>query len=358
MKVAVLGSGNGGCAVAFDWAQHGHDVGVFDFERFPANLAAITAQGGIRSSGQLEGFARIRYAGHDIAQAMDGAELVFAVSPAFATEPTARAAQPYLRPGQAIVVCPSSCAGSLVFKTALGMALDDDTYTIGETSTLPYAVRVTEPGEMRVFLKLESGLSVAAVPRGGIAQLHAALLEVYPGLTAAESVFQTTLQNGNPVIHPAVTLLNAALIERTGGAFDFYEDGVTESVGRLIEGVDRERLALATALGVTVLSDPEMGILQGYMVEDNYSTGYSAAPGFRGIRAQSKLDSRYLTEDVGFGMVFLSDLGRQVGVPTPVMDAIIEIASVVMARDFRGEARRTMAAAGLSGLTIEQLRAL
>ena len=171
-------------------------------------------------------------------------------------------------------------------------------------------------------------------------------------------MFQTTLQNGNPVIHPAVTLLNAALIERTGGAFDFYEDGVTESVGRLIEGVDRERLALATALGVTVLSDPEMGILQGYMVEDNYSTGYSAAPGFRGIRAQSKLDSRYLTEDVGFGMVFLSDLGRQVGVPTPVMDAIIEIASVVMARDFRGEARRTMAAAGLSGLTIEQLRAL
>ena len=84
------------------------------------------------------------------------------------------------------------------------------------------------------------------------------------------------------------------------------------------------------------------------MVEENYSTGYSAAPGFRGIRAQSKLDNRYLTEDVGFGMVFLSDLGRQIGVPTPVMDAIIEIASVVMARDFRGEARRTMAGAGLS----------
>ena len=219
-------------------------------------------------------------------------------------------------------------------------------------------MRVTEPGEMRVFLKLESGLSVAAVPRAGTGALHAALVEVYPGLTAAESVFQTTLQNGNPVIHPAVTLLNAALIERTGGEFDFYEEGVTESVGRLIEGVDRERLALAAALGVTVLSDPEMGILQGYMVEDNYSTGYSAAPGFRGIRAQSKLDSRYLTEDVGFGMVFLSDLGRQIGVPTPVMDAIIEIASVVMARDFRGEARRTMAGAGLSGLSTEQLRAL
>jgi hypothetical protein len=40
---------------------------------------------------------------------------------------------------------------------------------------------------------------------------------------AGHSVFQTTLQNGNPVIHPAVTLTNAALIERTAGDFRFYE---------------------------------------------------------------------------------------------------------------------------------------
>jgi opine dehydrogenase len=358
MNVAVLGSGNGGCAVAFDWAQHGHRVRLFDFERFPANVAAVAAQGGMRSSGQLEGFAEIDYAGHDVAQALDGADLIFAVSPAFATEPLAAAALPHLRPGQNIVVCPSSCAGSLVFKTTLGMPLGDDTYNIGETSTLPYAVRVTEPGEMRVFLKLTAGVSVAAVPRAGTEELHAVLGEVYPGLTAADSVMQTTLQNGNPVIHPAVTLLNAALIERTGGAFDFYEEGVTESVGRLIAAVDAERLALGAALGVTVLSDPEMGIVQGYMVEESYSTGYSAAPGFRGIRAQSKLDNRYLTEDVGFGMVFLSDLGRQIGVPTPVMDAIIQVASVVMGRDFRAERRRTMASVGLADHTTEQLRAL
>ena len=238
MKVAVLGSGNGGCAVAFDWAQHGHDVGLFDFERFPANLAAIAARGGIRSSGQLEGFAEIDYAGHDIAQAMDGAELIFAVSPAFATAPLAEAARPHLRPGQSVVVCPSSCAGSLVFKAALGLALDNDTYNIGETSTLPYAVRVTDPGAMRVFLKLESGLSIAAVPHGGTEDLHAALRKMGAGLRQPTACSRPRCRSGQPVIHPAVTLLNAALIERTGGAFNFYEDGVTETVGRLIEGVE------------------------------------------------------------------------------------------------------------------------
>jgi opine dehydrogenase len=30
MKIAVLGSGNGGCAMPFDRAHHGHDVTLFD----------------------------------------------------------------------------------------------------------------------------------------------------------------------------------------------------------------------------------------------------------------------------------------------------------------------------------------
>lgn len=358
MKVAVLGAGNGGYAVAFDFAQHGHTVSLFDFEHFATNVEAVAAQGGIRSTGQLEGFAEIAYAGHDIATALDGAELVIAVGPAYSTEPLASAAKPHLHPGQDIVVCPSAGAGALVFKRTLGLSLEDDSYNIGETSTLPYAVRITGPAEMNVFLKLKAGLMVAAVPRSGTEALHAKLHEVYPALTAAESVFATTLQNGNPVIHPAVTLLNAALIERTGGDFNFYEDGVTEGVGRLIEGLDKDRLALAGALDVTVLSEPALGVVQGYMEHENYSTGYSTAPGFLGIKAQDQLDNRYLTEDVGYSMVFLVDLGRQLGVPTPVMDAVIEIASVVMARDFAGEQKRTMASLGLADYTRDQLREL
>jgi len=96
---------------------------------------------------------------------------------------------------------------------------------------------------------------------------------------------QTTLQNGNPVIHPAVTLTNTALIERTAGDFRFYEDGITPAVGRLIQAVDRERLTIAAALGVRILSEPDLGVEQGYMTESNYSTGYSKAPGFLGIKA-------------------------------------------------------------------------
>jgi len=171
----------------------------------------------------------------------------------------------------------------------------------------------------------------------------------------AAGIFQTTLQNGNPVIQPAVTLLDAVLIERTGGDFMFYEEGVTEAVGRVMQAVDDERLAIAQALGVAIVAEPDLGVRQGYMIEPSYSTGYSTALGFRGIKAQNELHHRYLTEGVGYSMVVLTDLARHVSVSALTMDAVIGIASVVAGEDFAAEHARTM---GLSGLTREQLAAL
>ena len=174
----------------------------------------------------------------------------------------------------------------------------------------------------------------------------------------AESILQTTLQNANPIIHPAVTLSNAARIEMTGGDFLFYEEGVSDSVGRLIEALDKDRIAIGNKLGITVAPDPEMGMRQGYMLEDNYGSGYRKAPGFLGIGAQPQLDHRYLNEDVGYGLVFMSQLGKQIGVPTPGIDAVISVASIVMARDYRTEGLRTPASLGIADLSTAELAAL
>lgn len=355
MDVAVIGSGNGGCGIAFDWAQHGHRVRMFALEEFAGEVATISEAGGITSSGALSGFAAIDYAGHDAERAVTGADLVFVVGPAYGTEPLAQAVAPYLQPDQSVVVCPTSCMGSIAFKQAAGLGLTDERPLVGETSTLPYAVRITGPATITVYLKLQAGLSVAAVPASGTARLRQLLSAVYPDITAAGSVFDTTLQNGNPVIHPAVTIANAALIQRTGGDFNFYEDGVTEAVGRLIRAVDQERIAIGAALGHEIATEPAMGVLQGYMVEENYDTGYSKAPGFAGIKAQASLENRYFTEDVGYTLVFFADLAARVGVPTPSMDAVITIVSIMLDRDFRAEGPRTLATLGLGDYDREAL---
>lgn len=344
MKVAVLGSGNGGCAVAFDWAAAGHEVAMYSDSDYAGAVADIAASGHLSSTGDLEGEVDIAYAGHDAGATLDGADLVFVVGPAYTTEPFAHAAKEHLLPGQIVVVCPTSGGGALAFANVIGR---ERGVVVTETSTLPYAVRLLGPATIHVYLKLKGGLWVAAIDSKETDRVQQILHEVYPGIESAASIWQTSLQNANPVIHPSISLLNAARIDGPGD-FNFYEDGVTPGVGRLIKGVDEERIAIGKAMGVTVLSDPELSMHQGYFTVETYDTGYSTAPGFQGIKAQTELDYRYFTEDVGYGLVFFSDLGRHLDVPTPLMDSMITIVSTVLDRDFRSEAKRTVASLGLS----------
>ena len=354
MKIAVLGAGAGGTALAFDHASHGHEVKLFDFPEFSENVEAIARRGGIHAEGNISGFGEISHAGTDIDPALDGAELIYVVGPAFATEPFAQAVAGKLHPGQTVIISPGSCGRALAFKKAAGLDLEDDSVRIAETHTLHYAVRLTAPGRVHIFLKLKAGNLLAALPGRHTDDILAMIADVYPGMEAAKNVIQTSLQNANPVIHPAVSLANAARIEGAGD-FLFYEEGVSDSVGRIIEAVDRERIAIGEKLGLTIISDPAMGIRQGYMRENNYGSAYRQAPGFQGITAQQQLDHRYINEDVGYGLVFMSRLGSQAGVATPAIDAIIQLASVLMERDYAAEALRTPASLGIAGLSAGQL---
>ena len=358
MKITVLGAGAGGTAVAFDCAFHGHEDRLFDFPQFPENIEAIAEKKCIHAEGALSGSANVAYAGHDIDEALKDAELIYVVGPAYSTEPFGKAVAGRLRPGQTVIVSPSSCGGALVFKQAVGLALEDDSIRIAETSTLHYAVRLAKPGHVRVFLKLKAGNLLAALPNKHTNDILGLISDVYPSMEPAKSVLQTSLQNANPIIHPAVTLANSARIENTGGDFLFYEEGVSDSTGRMIEAMDQERIAIGAKLGIIVSPDPVMGMRQGYMLEDNYGTGYRKAPGFLGIGAQPQLDHRYLNEDVGYGLVFMSRLARQVDVETPTMDAMIQLTSVLMNRDYAGEALRTPETLGIDRFSAAELGCL
>lgn len=356
MKICIFGAGNGGLAYAFDFTQAGHDVRLCDFEAYAKNLNDIKDIGGIRAEGELEGFVTPAYVGTDLETAITDAELIILCGPAYSTQPMAEAIRPYVNQGQLILVSPSSCAGAIVCKNALGVDLQDAAYPVAETSTLPYAVRVIDKAHIHVYLKLKGGLRMASLPESSLDSFMEIMGPLYPALEAVSSVWQTSLGNANPVIHPAVTLVNAARIEQTQGDFFFYEDGVSDAAGKLIQALDNERIAIGKALGIAIDTDPVVGVQQGYMAEDNYTTGYRNAPGFIGIRAQSSLENRYFTEDVGYGLVFLTDLAKTVGVETPVMDSVITIVSVLMSSNYKKEAARTVASLGFS--TKEELLAL
>ncbi|NNF16353.1 MAG: opine dehydrogenase, partial [Gammaproteobacteria bacterium] len=55
------------------------------------------------------------------------------------------------------------------------------------------------------------------------------------------------------------------------------------------------------------------------------------------------------------GLVFMSRLARQLGVATPTIDAMIQVTSVLMARDYASEALRTPATLGIEQLSAGEL---
>jgi len=354
MKVAILGSGNGACAMAFEWARAGHDVYMFDFPQFDRQIKAINAAGGIYSEGEMEGFQSVKYAGHDIALCLKDAPLIFAVGPAYSTEPFGKACAPYLQEGQVYVVCPGSCMGAVIFKNALGLAIDDYSVTVADTSTLPYAVRIIEDGKIAVYNRLGGGCLLATLPSSRNEEVYALMKAVHPCIEKGKNVFQTCLQNANPMLHPCITTLNAARIEGPEDFF-FYEEGVTPGVGRLLKAIDQERLAIGAALGLEIEDDPHISIRQGYMTEENYDHAYATAPGFLGIKAQTQLDYRYYNEDAGFGLVLWVDLADRLGLEVPTIRAMLQIVSAIMGRDYKAEKARSIDALGLGGYTMEQM---
>lgn len=358
MKVAVLGSGNGACAVAADLALLGHEVSLFDFDSFTVNIDAINLQGGIYCKGKIEGFAKLKYAGHDIQKAIESAEFILAIGPAYSTSAFAQAVKPHIRSEQYICVCPSSCGGAIVFKRTLGYELEDKNMVVSETSTLPYACRCYEPGKVHIFHKLSGGVYFAALPAEYANDALNRFRLLYPNIVLAKSLLMTMLQTGNNIIHPAVTLLNASRIESTNGDFYFYEDGATPAAGKLMKALDDEKMQLSDKLDIGLIPDPTVKIQQGYCIEESYENGYRTAPGFRGIKAQSRLDHRYINEDVGYGLVFISELSKQAGLATPVIDSVILLFSTIMQRDYRKEGALTPKSLGIDKYSTEQLKSL
>ena len=168
----------------------------------------------------------------------------------------------------------------------------------------------------------------------------------------------TGLANMNAVIHPAVALLNAGLIDRGEPGFDFYGHGVTGGVARLVSAVDRERLALAAAYDVPV--EPlEAWVATHYGVEaDDHPTRFArlAEAIYQGIGTPESLEGRYISEDVPLALVPMEELARLAGVETPAMSAIVTLCSAVNQTDYRHEGR-TLERLGLAGMSVAQVRA-
>jgi len=344
--VAILGAGHGGCAAAADLGKRGYDVRLH--ARSAERLKPLRERGGIEVRGVQHGLVQVDLMTTDLGVAVRGADLIMLVVPSIAHGPYARALALLIADGQTIFLNPGHTGGGLHFRHELRRAGYRGPVTICETVTLTYITRMEAPATFNIY-SYTTRLRFAALPGRHTDTMFGLIKPLYPEIVPASSVLETGLGNINALFHPPGMIMNAGWIERRRGDFLFYREGITDAVGRVVAAVDDERLAVAKALGVPAAPFIDMFHQAGLTTaaardSRNIARACEESEPNRTIKAPASLDHRYLQEDVGYGLVPMSELGRLAGVATPTIDALIRLAELALGIDYRA-----------GGLTLERL---
>lgn len=346
-RIAIIGAGNGGTAIAGDLTLAGHECRLFEFEEWADNATAVHEQGGIKVTGVAHtGFAKVRLATTDLSAAMNGAELVMVATRAVTHTRVAHAIAPLVRDGQVVILWPGS-GGSLEVRRIFDESGVKADVLLGEAATFPYCCRRLEgPGTVNIHRIDGPRNQVAALPASRTPELMAALKAAYDTVVPARSILEPALYNPNIIVHPAGALFNMGRIEHSKGEFWMYKEGITPSVKKIINGMDRERQAIMAALGY-----PPMSYEQVFTDLFNVSVAEFAVASSQG---PFSMQDRYITEDVPMGVTLTASLGRKLGIPTPTYDSIIHIASLVNETEYY-RIGRNLANLKLDGLSVAQL---
>ncbi len=351
-KIAVIGAGNLGQAQAAHLAMLGHEVRIYN--RTGARIDEINERGGILIHGVLEGLQEVAVASGDPADVVPGADSVILTVPASSHRKVVTMIAPLLADGMSVALHPGHTFGAFDAKQALieaGRGEADITFVEIQTSLI--TSRRTGPAKVHAS-GIKKALPLAAFPADHGFERVEYLYDAYPTSIRAPDVLKTGLDNLNASVHPAVVMSNLGQIDR-GETFLFYVEGFTRAVSQLVQGVDRERVEVARALGVEAIT-----------IERFYDTAYDVAGDelhekvqsnepYAEITAPTRIDTRLILEDLPTGLVPISSLGAHLGVATPVIDALITLTGEVFHRDFRADGR-TVANLGLAHLDAAGIR--
>lgn len=350
--VAIIGAGNGGTAIAAHIASLGGEVHLCDL--FPQYLEGIQKAGSIELTynGETTKVSPAMVTG-DVKAAIQGAGLIMVVTPAFTHRMIADACWDALEDGQIVVLNPGRTAGALEFLETIRAHGCTKNVVVAETQTLIYSCRRTGDASVSIY-GIKQSVDISSFPGNRIQEVIEALHPFYTQFTPAENVLTTSLSNIGSMFHPTPILLNIGRIENDERGYRYYWDGITPSVAGLIEHLDAERLAVAKAYGITILSAKEW-------LEKSYAThGDSLYKCIRNnsaygdIQAPKTIQARYMTEDVPTGLVPIAALGEAACVATPNIDAVITLACSIYGKDFRTEGR-SLKNLGLAGMNRDQI---
>ncbi|MGO4403350.1 NAD/NADP octopine/nopaline dehydrogenase family protein [Bosea sp. RAF48] len=350
MRVSILGAGAAACGAAAQLSVMGHDPMLWS----PSGRSteALAAGAPLRATAAIETSFHPRIAGN-AADAVATADVVMLAMPGYAHKMAFDAIAPHLREGQPVIISSHASFGALYLSRLLA-ARKIHAPIIAWGTTLTTGRKVS-PTEVAVN-SLRSKIDLATVPQDASAEALALCTSLFgERFVLREGLLAIALSNLNPQNHLAIALFNLTRMER--GESWGQAENVTPAVGRVMEALDAERLAIAEAFGVSVRT-----------IHEHYAYSYqlpvaSIAEMNAELHGRGKggfgpatLESRYVLEDAPYGLLPTVLLGGLIGRPATLHEAGLTLLSAAYGRDFTRE-NELLPALGFDVMTREELAA-
>lgn len=350
MKIAVIGAGNGGQAIAGYLGKNGYTVSLYS--RNIEKINKLKKLGGITLVGKVSSLGKVQCFTTDIAEAICGAEIVMITTIANAHKGIAKQIAAFAEDGQIFILNPGRTFGAIVFKHEIEEAGCTKHVYIAEAQTLVYACRMIEPGLVNI-IGVKDRVLLSAIPASDTQHVLTAVNTIYPCFKAASHVLQTGLENIGAILHPCVMLFNAGTIERKS-EFYFYRD-ITERIAAFIQNFDAERLNVGHAYNIDLLSVSEW-IKFAYQntIGDTLWERMQNNPGYYDIKSPSSLFIRQLTEDIPTGVLPIMELGKKAGLEMKLFESMINICESLLNLNFRVNGR-TLKSLGLANMKKDEI---
>lgn len=334
MKVAVVGAGNAGCAIAADLSSRGHDVALIKTSTamHDDNFEYLVANGGVvemKENGRITSSV-INKVTRNIS-AISDAEVVMIFTQTVFHESVIKKISDYLTDGQILLLNPGYLSTAYFLKHC-----KDKKITVVEATSSFIDCRITSPGFISVgFRNVRNPLGV--FPSERTEEVKEKLEKLGFPLTYGRSVAEIALHNPNLIVHTVGAVMSIPRIEKTCGDYCMYHEVFTPSVWNILEKLDSEKMDVLEKLNCERVSYVDMCKFRNTL-DDSLNAKevffiYAGMPTC--VKGPTSVRSRYIIEDVSQGLVMLEALAAKLKVATPICTSLIEIASAALQCDLR-----------------------
>lgn len=348
-RIAVIGAGNGGQALAGHLAMMGHEVRLY--ARNILKIKRIVENGGIALKGVINGFGIIKKIRPNINDVIKGADIIMVCVTADAHREIAHQLVPVLDNEQIIILNPGRTCGAIEFRQVFRKENFKKKVYVVEAQSLIYACRMEIPGTVRI-IGYKKNVHYSAFPRCDNQYVKNIITNIYQSFRPVDNVLITSLENFGAIFHTVLVLCNAAKIEK-GENFYLYNE-ISPQVCNLLVKIDNERINLANKFGIKVKSAEDWITYAYKNIQGNgFYSKIRNNPAYYRIKAPKTLFSRLLLEDIPTGILPMLELSKLISMQLPLMNSIYELAGALLDLDFRISGR-TLKTLGLENISKDE----